>query len=79
MKFLIDQGGSFAAKKRITARQREILQLLAEGMSMKEVAATIDIKPGTVAFQKYRIMEMLNIRTNAELLELAIKLRMTPA
>jgi DNA-binding CsgD family transcriptional regulator len=47
--------------------------------SMKEVANIIDIKPGTVAFHKYRMMETLNVKTNAELLEYAIKRRMTPA
>jgi DNA-binding NarL/FixJ family response regulator len=60
-------------------RQSEILQLLAEGMSMKEVANEIHIKPGTVAFHKYRMMETLNVKTNAELLEYAIKRRMKPA
>jgi DNA-binding CsgD family transcriptional regulator len=47
-------------------------------MSMKEVANIIDIKPGTVAFHKYRMMEILNIKTNAELLQYAIKRHMTP-
>ena len=45
---------------------------------MKEVAKTIDIKPGTVAFHKYRIMETLRLSTNAELLEYAIKRHITP-
>jgi DNA-binding CsgD family transcriptional regulator len=44
---------------------------------MKEVANVIDVKPGTVAFHKYRMMEMLNIKTNAGLLEYAIKHQMT--
>jgi DNA-binding NarL/FixJ family response regulator len=64
---------------RITERQSEILQLLAEGMSMKEVAAVLDLKPGTVAFHKYRMMEVLGIKTNAELLEYAIKRNMISA
>jgi len=75
--FLINQGKSNAEEKRITKRQSEILQLLAEGMSMKEVAGVLDLKPGTVAFHKYRMMETLGIRTNAELLEYAIKRQMT--
>ena len=79
VEFLINQGGSLKAEERITARQSEILQLLAEGMTMKEVAKTIDIKPGTVAFHKYRIMETLRLSTNAELLEYAIKRHVTPA
>jgi DNA-binding NarL/FixJ family response regulator len=63
-------------EKEITKRQSEILQLLAEGNSMKQVAAVLDLKPGTVAFHKYRMMETLGIKTNAELLEYAIKRQM---
>jgi DNA-binding NarL/FixJ family response regulator len=59
--------------KHITSRQSEVLQLLAEGMSMKQVANILNIKPGTVAFQKYRMMETLGVKTNAELLRYAIK------
>jgi len=77
--FLINQGKSDGEEKRITKRQSEILQLLAEGMSMKEVAGVLDLKPGTVAFHKYRMMETLGIKTNAELLEYAIKRQMTPS
>ena len=75
--FLLNQGKSSSEEKRITKRQTEILQLLAEGMSMKEVANVLDLKPGTVAFHKYRMMETLGVRTNAELLEYAIKRQMT--
>jgi DNA-binding NarL/FixJ family response regulator len=67
----------FSQEKRITQRQSEVLQLLAEGNSMKEVAGIIDVTPATVAFHKYRMMETLNIKTNAELLEYAIKRQMT--
>jgi DNA-binding NarL/FixJ family response regulator len=77
--YLLNQGESFSKEKNITKRQSEILQLLAEGMSMKEVANVIDVKPGTVAFHKYRMMETLNVKTNAELLEYAIKRHMTSA
>jgi DNA-binding NarL/FixJ family response regulator len=79
VEFLLNQGEPLKAEKRITSRQSEILQLLAEGLSMKEVANVIDIKPGTVAFHKYRMMEMLNVKTNAALIEYAIKRHMTPA
>lgn len=58
----------------LSAREREVLQLLAEGKSMKEVAALLDISPRTVEFHKYRIMEHLGVRTNAELVQQAIKL-----
>jgi DNA-binding NarL/FixJ family response regulator len=74
--FLINQGKQQGEEERITPRQTEILQLLAEGMSMKEVAAELDLKPGTVAFHKYRMMENLGVKTNAELLEYALKRRM---
>jgi DNA-binding NarL/FixJ family response regulator len=75
--FLLNQGNSSGEEKRITKRQTEILQLLAEGMSMKEVANVLDLKPGTVAFHKYRMMETLGVKSNAELLEYAIKRQMT--
>jgi DNA-binding NarL/FixJ family response regulator len=77
--FLIGKGRTRTNEKRITKRQSEILQLLAEGMSMKQVAAELDLKPGTVAFHKYRMMETLGVKTNAELLEYAIKRQMIPA
>ena len=77
--YLLRQEKNFNEEKRITHRQSEILQLLVEGMSMKEVANIVDIKPGTVAFHKYKMMAALNIKTNAELLEYAIKRHMTPA
>jgi DNA-binding NarL/FixJ family response regulator len=77
--YLQSQQKHFSEEKRITERQSEVLQLLAEGMSMKEVASMIDVTPGTVAFHKYRMMETLNIKTNAALLEYAIKRNMTPA
>jgi DNA-binding NarL/FixJ family response regulator len=74
--FLINQGKQQGEEERTTPRQTEILQLLAEGKSMKEVAAELDLKPGTVAFHKYRMMENLGVKTNAELLEYALKRRM---
>jgi len=75
--FLLNQRNTAAKENRITKRQSEILQLLSEGMSMKQVASVLDVKPGTVAFHKYRMMETLNVKTNAELLEYAIKRQMT--
>jgi DNA-binding NarL/FixJ family response regulator len=77
--YLLRRQNSFSEEKRITQRQSEVLQLLAEGMSMKEVARIIDITPATVAFHKYKMMETLKITTNAALLEYAIKRHMTPA
>jgi DNA-binding NarL/FixJ family response regulator len=57
----------------LTLRQREVLQLLAEGSTMKQVAAALNITPRTVAFHKYQIMEDLDIKTNSELIQYAIK------
>jgi len=56
----------------LTPRQREVLQLLAEGHSMKQVAAVLNVTPRTVAFHKYKMMEQLNIRSNAELIQFAL-------
>ncbi|MDT8069087.1 MAG: response regulator transcription factor [Terriglobia bacterium] len=71
--FLLRSGSSGMPEKRITSRQSEVLQLLAEGKSMKEIADILQLKPGTVAFHKYKIMETLGLRTNAELLRYAIE------
>ena len=57
----------------LTSRQREVLQLLAEGRSMKEVATVLNLTPRTVAFHKYRIMEQLKIRSTAELVQYAVR------
>jgi len=57
----------------LTPRQREIVQLVAEGRSMKEVGAILNIAPRTVAFHKYRIMEQLHLKSTAELIQFAIK------
>ena len=60
--------------RELSPREREVLQLLAEGKSMKEVGALLAISPRTVEFHKYRIMELLRVKTNAELVQQAIKL-----
>ena len=78
VQFLLRSGKALATEKRLTPRQREVLQLIAEGMSMKEVAYTLKLKAGTVAFHKYRIMTILGVKTNAELLQYAIKQHMIP-
>lgn len=58
---------------RLTLRQKEVLQLLAEGHSMKGVAFVLNVSPRTVAYHKYTMMEHLSIRSSAELIEYAIK------
>jgi DNA-binding NarL/FixJ family response regulator len=59
--------------KVLTDRQREVLQMLAEGQSMKEIAYVLQISRRTVRFHKYKIMEELGIKTNSELVRYAIK------
>ncbi len=58
---------------KLTMRQREVLQLLAEGHSMKKVANILDLSPRTVAFHKYRIMDELNLKNSTDLVRFAIK------
>jgi DNA-binding NarL/FixJ family response regulator len=57
----------------LTPRQREILQLLAEGRSAKEIGGTLAISARTVEFHKYQMMEALSLHTNAELVHFALK------
>jgi DNA-binding NarL/FixJ family response regulator len=57
----------------LTSRQREVLQLLAEGRSMKEVASVLNLAPRTVAFHKYEMMKRLNVTSTAELIQYAVK------
>jgi DNA-binding NarL/FixJ family response regulator len=59
----------------VTPRQRQVVQLLAEGKSMKEAADVLKVAPRTVAFHKYRVMEDLGLKTSAELVQFAIKNR----
>ena len=65
--------GHQTSRHELTMRQREVLQLLAEGRSMKEVGAILDVTPRTVAFHKYRMMEQLRVKTSAELVQFAVK------
>lgn len=57
----------------LTLRQKEVLQLLAEGRSMKEAAFILNVTPRTVAFHKYTMMEQLHVRSSAELIQYALK------
>ena len=58
---------------KLTTRQREVLQLLAEGRPVKEVATALNVSPRTVEFHKYRIMEVLGVHSGAELARYAMK------
>jgi DNA-binding NarL/FixJ family response regulator len=73
------QGGANPAELKVTlsSRQREVLQLLAEGKSAKEIASILTISAKTVEFHKYRMMEQLNIKTSAELIQHAVKCGLT--
>lgn len=56
----------------LTTRQREVLQLLAEGHSVKEIAGMLSVSPRTVEFHKAQIMDQLNLHTTVELVKYAI-------
>ena len=60
-------------RERLTKRQREVLQLLAEGKVMKEIASILHMTTRTVAYHKYRIMEVLGATCNAELVKYAVR------
>jgi DNA-binding NarL/FixJ family response regulator len=64
--------------RKLTARQREVLQLVAEGHSAKEIAGILNVSHRTVEFHKNRIMEELGVHTTAELTRFAIKHRVLP-
>src|SRR5580700_4672218 len=63
----------FREDERLTERQREVLQLLAEGKVMKEVGDILHMTTRTVAYHKYRMMEVLGAKSNAELVKYAVK------
>jgi DNA-binding NarL/FixJ family response regulator len=63
----------------LTLRQKEVLQLLAEGRSMKEAAFILNVSPRTVAFHKYTMMDHLSIKSSAELIEYAMRSSLVPA
>ena len=64
--------GQSQQKKTLTFRQREVLQLLAEGRTVKDIAIRLKISTRTVEFHKAQIMEQLNLRTTAELIKYAL-------
>jgi DNA-binding NarL/FixJ family response regulator len=64
---------------RLTVRQREVLQLLAEGKVMKEVGAILSMSTRTVAYHKYRMMEALGAKSSSELVKYAVRNHMVAA
>ncbi len=67
---------SAPAGERLTGRQREVLQLIAEGRTMKEIALLLHISPRTAESHKYDIMELLGTENTAELIQQAIRMRL---
>jgi len=65
--------GERANSEKLTSRQREVLQLLAEGRSAKEAAAILNLSSRTVEFHKYRLMKQLGMQTTAQLTQFAIR------
>lgn len=65
-------------RKTLTTRQGEVVQLLAEGRAMKEVADILDITPRTVAFHKYTVMEQQQLKSNADLIQFALRKHLVP-
>jgi len=72
------RASAYSAADALTPRQREVLQLLAEGKQAKEIAALLGVSVRTVEFHKYRMMETLSIRTVAGLAAYAAKNRILP-
>jgi DNA-binding NarL/FixJ family response regulator len=66
-------------EERLTDRQREVLQLLAEGKVMKEVGGILNMSTRTVAYHKYRMMEVLGAKSSAELVKYAVRNHMVAA
>jgi len=66
-------------RERLTDRQREVLQLVAEGKMMKEIGSILHMSPGTVASHKYKMMKKLGATSTSELVRYAIRNRLVAA
>lgn len=77
--YLIYRPSQETSYRQVTQRESEILQLLVEGRSMKQVARLLGISHSTVAFHKYKVMQRLGIGSNAELLQFALSKFIAPA
>lgn len=69
-----DPGGPSGLPSELTERQIEVLHLLGQGLAMKEIGARLHISKRTVAFHKYRIMEVLGLETNADIVRYSLAL-----
>ena len=66
-------------ERRLSDRQRDVLQLLAEGKVMKEIGSVLTISTRTVMYHKYRMMEILGVKSNAELVKYAVRTHLVAA
>jgi len=73
---LMDAGAAQESQSPLTPRQREVLQLIAEGRTMKEVATVLNISPRTAESHKYDIMQALSVKTTAELVQCAVRMKL---
>jgi DNA-binding NarL/FixJ family response regulator len=73
---LMDNTASRENESPLTPRQREVLQLIAEGRTMKEVAGLLNISPRTAESHKYDIMQALSVQTTAELIQCAMRMKL---
>ena len=73
---LMESGGLQSAEPQLTARQREVLQLIGEGRTMKEIATALNISPRTAESHKYDMMQALGCKTTADLIRYAVKMRL---
>ena len=73
---LMDNNASRENESPLTPRQREVLQLIAEGRTMKEVAGLLNISPRTAESHKYDIMQALSVQTTAELIQCAMRMKL---
>jgi len=69
------RGDSAVRRPKLSPRQVEVLQLVAEGRTMKEVAAILHISPRTAETHKYGMMEILGVKTTAALIQYALRLK----
>lgn len=73
---LLDARGQGTVETPLTPRQREVLQLIAEGRTMKEVASILHISARTAESHKYEMMQVLGVKTTASLIQCGIRLKL---
>jgi DNA-binding NarL/FixJ family response regulator len=72
------RGSGSRMPAKLTLRQRQVLQLVAEGYTVREIASMLALTPKTVEFHKYRIIETMGLESSAEMIRLAIQHGMIP-